>query len=307
MRRRNRVTVEFGGRCGVTLLFAAIGGGDSTVTMRSRKTFEALITLPDLGIPLAEAALLLACEEYPQLTLSPYLDQLDRIAGSIGIELSGSESPTQTIEAINNVLFGDYGFTGNTSDYYDPRNSFLNEVLDRRTGIPITLSAIYIEVARRIGFPIDGVGIPGHFVVKHVSPEGEIFLDPFNGGSLLSRQECRELLRPIDSEDPGIEEQWLRRVTPRQIVARMLNNLKLIYVNGGAFDKALTMLELMVLTDPASPVLYKERGMLRLHLRQFREAARDLERYLRHLPHADDRQEIEDYVNDIRRVRAMMN
>ncbi len=282
------------------------------MSIRSRKTFEELVTLPDLGIPLAEAALLLACEEYPHLSLAPYLDRLDALAERVGQRRRAGEQPLGTIGAINDVLFGDEGFRGNTDDYYDPRNSFLNDVLDRRTGIPITLSTIYIEVSRRVGFRVDGVGIPGHFVVKHVDAAREIFIDPFRGGAILTRDECHALAlrnQPADSPSAGPSEleRWLRRVPNRQIVVRMLNNLKLIYVHGSAFDKALGMLDLMIITAPRAPALYRERGMIRLGLGRYRDAATDLDRYLELMPGADDREEIENHRTDIRRIRALMN
>lgn len=277
------------------------------MTARSRKTFEELINLPDLAIPIAETALLLACEEYPQLALSPYLGHLDDMAGDIENRLRGKRPALETIATINEVLFDEYGFSGNSTQYYDPRNSFLNDVLDRRTGIPIALSAIYMEVAQRIGFQVDGVGIPGHFVVKHVSRTEEIFLDPFNCGALLTRDDCRQLILKVSRDDSEDIDHWLGRVTHRQIVLRMLNNLKIIYINGGAFDKALIMLELMALADPSDPSIYKECGMLRLQLRQFGQTARDLKRYLKLAPDAEDREQIEDYLKDIRRIRAMMN
>lgn len=276
------------------------------MTARSRRTFEELVTLPDLAIPIAETALLLACEEYPQLSPRPYLDRLDDMAEDIDGRLKGYRSPLDTIGAINDVLFVEYGFRGNSAEYYDPRNSFLNDVLDRRTGIPITLSAVYMEVASRIGLRIEGVGIPGHFIVKHVADGDETFLDPFNSGAVLTRTQCLERVRRTSSGARDAE-RWLRRVTHRQMVARMLHNLKVIYVSGGAVDKALVMLELLVLTDPAEPGLYKERGMLRLQLRQFGPAGRDLARYLKIRPDAADREEIGDCLRDIRRIRAMMN
>ena len=269
--------------------------------------FEELVTLPDLGIPIAEAALLMACEEYPQLSLPPYLRQLDDIAGDVDNRLGGNQSALDTIRTINEILFDEYGFHGNNSDYYDPRNSFLNDVMDRRTGIPITLSTVYMEIARRVGLQVDGVGVPGHFIVKHVSRTEEIFLDPFNAGAVMTRADCRELIRHMDVEGGQDEEHWLRRVTNRQIVSRMLNNLKVIYMNGGAFDKALAMLELMVLTEPSEAGLYKERGLLELQLRRFGKAAKDLEQYLQRSSDAADREEIEDYLKDIQRIRAMMN
>jgi regulator of sirC expression with transglutaminase-like and TPR domain len=148
------------------------------------------VTLPDGAVPLAEAALLLACEEYPQLEISPYLDRLDEIADFVRPKLHTGMSPLDTIEALNEVLFGVVGFRGNTENYNDPRNSFFNDVLERRMGIPITLSAVYLEVARRISFPIFGVGMPGHFLVKYGDRTQEFFLDPFNGGQILTRADC---------------------------------------------------------------------------------------------------------------------
>ncbi len=277
------------------------------MTTRSRETFRELVTLPDLGIPLAEAALLLATEEYPHLSLGPYLDELDRMAAGVERKTATDSPPIETIEAINQVLFVDYGFEGNSENYYDPRNSFLNDVIERRTGIPITLSAIYIEVARRIGFAIDGVGVPGHFLVKHVSRTEEIFIDPFNQGSILTPEECRGLLPPGRLETGQRMERWLRRVTNRHILTRMLANLKSIYLQAQTFDRALVMLDMMILTEPEAVELYKERGVLRLQLRQFRGAASDLKWYLKHSPDSADNSKIESYLMNVKRIRAMMN
>ena len=276
--------------------------------MRSRETFKQIVSLPDLGIPLAEAALLMACEEYPHLSLSPYLDELDRMAERVQSELDSRTSPMAVIDRINHVLFEECGFEGNSTEYYDPRNSFLNEVMDRRTGIPITLSTIYIEVAQRMAFPIEGVGIPGHFIVKYRNAGEEIFIDPFNGGSVLTRADCRALARNLDVEAWNqAEDRWLNRATNRGILQRMIHNLKMIYLKSQTFDKALAMVDLMILTEPRAPEAYRDRGLLRLQVRQFRGASQDLERYLRHRPDADDRSEIEGYLRDLARIRAMMN
>jgi len=277
------------------------------MTARSRETFKELITLPDLGIPLAEAALLLACEEYPHLSLAPYLDELDRMADRVERKTVTDSSAIETIAAINQVLFVDYGFEGNAKKYYDPRNSFLNDVIERRRGIPITLSAIYIEVARRIGFDIDGVGMPGHFLVKHVSRSEEIFVDPFNQGDILTRDDCHRLFPPGQLETGQSAEQWLGRVTNRHILTRMLVNLKAIYLQTETFDKALVILDLMILTEPDALELFKERGLLRLQLRRYSGAASDLKRFLKHSPDSENNSKIEKYLNDVNRIRAMMN
>src|SRR6266446_1007862 len=158
------------------------GKRSSEVSARSRQTFQQLVTLPDPAIPLAEAALLMACEEYPQLEISPYLDQLDEMAAGVRSKMRAGDSPLDTINTINNVLFDVLGFRGNKENYYDPRNSFFNDVLERRIGIPITLSAVYLEVARRLPFPIVGIGMPNHFLVKYADRRQEFLLDPFNRG-----------------------------------------------------------------------------------------------------------------------------
>src|SRR5688572_13578190 len=198
------------------------------MSTRSRRTFQELVTLPDGAVPLAEAALLMACEEYPQLELSPYLDRLDEFAEAVRPKLQPRFSPLDTIDALNDVLFGVFGFRGNTENYNDPRNSFFNDVLERRVGIPITLSTVYLEVARRLDFPLVGVGMPGRFLVKHRTPAEELILDPFNRGEILSREDCGNLLTQLYGESVEFSDRMLDRVTHRQILARMLNNLKVI-------------------------------------------------------------------------------
>jgi regulator of sirC expression with transglutaminase-like and TPR domain len=265
------------------------------------------VTLPDAAIPLAEAALLMACEEYPQLEISPYLDKLDHMAEVTQELLRSDNSPVQTIETINGVLFETFGFRGNTEDYYDPRNSFFNDVLDRRVGIPITLSTVYLEVARRLNFPIVGVGMPGHFIVKYADRKDEFFLDPFNRGEILTHDECRERIQEKYGDSLEFNERFLARVTNRQILWRMLNNLKDIYLRAHAFDKGLSIVEMMLMVEPEDLSQFRDRGLLRLQLRQFEGAAKDLEHYMRNAPNAADRQEIENHLKELKRIRAMMN
>jgi len=250
---------------------------------------------------------MIACEEYPQLELSPYLDLLDEIAESAQRKRSPSDSPIETVGKINSVVFDTYGFRGSVEDYYDPRNSFFNDVLDRRIGIPITLSTLYIEVARRINFPIVGVGMPGHFLVKYWDRREEFFLDPYNRGEILTREDCRKRLVAQYGEAVEFNDRLLARATHRQIVWRMLNNLKDIYVKGHAIDKCLSMVDMMLIVDSEDLIQFRDRGLLRMQLRQFDGAGRDLQYYLQHAPDADDREEIENHVKELRRIRAMMN
>jgi regulator of sirC expression with transglutaminase-like and TPR domain len=277
------------------------------VSTRSRKTFHQFVTLPDAGIPLAEAALMIACEEYPQLELSPYLELLDRIAEAAQKRRSPSDSPMETVHKINRVLFDTYGFRGNTDDYYDPRNSFFNDVLDRRVGIPITLSTVYIEVSRRMNFRIAGVGMPGHFLVKYSDRREEFFIDPFNRGEILTHDDCRNRLHAQYGEALEFHDRLLARATNRQILWRLLNNLKDIYVKGHAIDKCLSIVDMMLMVDSDDLIQFRDRGLLRMRLRQFDGAGRDLQHYLQHSPNAEDREEIENHIKELKRIRAMMN
>ena len=277
------------------------------MSARSRKTFQQLVTLPDSAIPLAEASLILACEEYPQLEISPYLDVLDNMAEIAAQKLLPADSPVETIKKINTVLFEIFEFRGATQDYYDPRNSFFNDVLDRRIGIPITLSTVYMEVSRRLNFPIVGVGLPGHFIVKYSDRLQEFFLDPFNRGQILTRDDCRNRIYERYGDSVEFSDRMLGRVTHRQILWRMLNNLKEIYLRAHAFDKGLAIVDMMLMVAPEEIPQFRDRGLLRLQLRQFAGATRDLEHYVRHSPGADDREEIENHLKELRRIRATMN
>jgi regulator of sirC expression with transglutaminase-like and TPR domain len=280
---------------------------EDSMSTRSRRTFHELVTLPDGAVPLAETALLLACEEYPQLEISPYLDKLDGIAGLVQPKLSSQDSPLAKIETINDVLFGVMGFRGNTENYNDPRNSFFNDVLERRVGIPITLSAVYLEVARRVSFPIVGVGMPGHFLVKYVDRDQELFLDPFNGGEVLTRDDCARRFTQMFGDSQPFSEHMLVAVSPRQILFRMLNNLKAIYLKVHAYNKGLGMVDMMLLADPDAIEQYRDRGVLHAQLRHFSAAAKDFERYLKGAPDAKDRSQVEEHLKELRRIQAMMN
>jgi len=277
------------------------------MSARSRRTFRELVTLPEGAVPLAESALLMACEEYPQLEISPYLDKLDQIADFVRPKVTSSSSPLDTIDALNDVLFGVVGFRGNTDNYEDPRNSFLNDVLERRVGIPITLSAVYLEVARRISFPISGVGMPGHFLVKYADRTQEIFLDPFNAGQILSKEDCAQRFAEMFGAEREFSERMLAIASPRQMLFRMLNNLKTIYMKAQAYEKSLAMVDMMLMTDPEAVEQYRDRGILEVQLRRFHDAVKDFERYVQGAPDSKDRPQVEEHLKDLRRIRAMMN
>ena len=252
------------------------------------------------------AALDLAIIEFPLLVAEPYLQRLDEMGLELADETEGMSGP-EFLARANTYFFDDIGFRGNEGNYYDPRNSCLSWVLDQRTGIPITLSLVYIEVARRVGRPIAGVGLPGHFIVRYDDGEYATYLDPFNGGKLLDREACRQLARSIVGSEALSDPHLLRPVGPRYILIRMLNNLRAAYFRREDFERAATVLDILIQASPGSAGYYKGRGIANVHLRRFRAASEDFEEYLRLNPHAEDREEIVKQLVVIHRWLSTLN
>jgi len=197
---------------------------------------------------------------------------------------------------------------GNREDYYDPRNSFLNDVLDRGLGIPITLAIVYMEVARRVGFPLSGVGMPGHFLLKHYGHDGrETLIDCFNRGDILSREDCQSRLDEIYSGEMKLRPEFLHPISRRQILTRMLNNLKTVYLSTRNFRKALLIADLILVIYPRSAEDVKQRALLRYSMGLHGLAAEDLDEYLKVAPNASDVDEIRQMSLSIRRMQALMN
>lgn len=272
--------------------------------------FAALVgpSIEDENIDLVRAALTIARTEYPDLNISYYVERIDRLAQRAGSLVSEPGDVSETVAALNQTLFQENGIKGNREDYYDPRNSYLNEVLDRRLGIPITLALIYMEVGRRLGFPLFGVGMPGHFLLKHYDIDGrETLIDCFNGGDILSQQDCQRRLDEIYSGQMTLRPEFLFAVSRRQMLTRILNNLKSIHMTARNFRKALPMAELVLVLYPRSPEDVKQRAMLRYNLGQARAAADDLEEYLKMSPDASDADEVRQTALSIRRMLALRN
>lgn len=258
---------------------------------RARERFTELVSGSEEDLNLAEAALLIAQEEQPELDVAAYLGRLDALAASVRSRLSGAPSFADIIQALNTVLFQEEGLAGNQTDYHDPRNSFLNEVLDRKLGIPITLSLVYIEVGNRLGVPLVGVGFPGHFVVKYEGPDGETVLDPFQGGSTVSQEQMEDKLRTMyGPQNPFISQlpKLLAPVGKKAILLRMLRNLKQIYTQKEDFERALSVVERILLVAPDHPVEVRDRGALHHRMGHQQLAVRDFQRYLQLAPKADD-------------------
>jgi regulator of sirC expression with transglutaminase-like and TPR domain len=265
--------------------------------------FARYVSRPADQIQLDEAALLLARTEYPALDVAAQLSRLDALAARA--ECDTGLPPHANIAALNQLLFEEEKFTGNENEYDDPRNSYLNEVLDRKLGIPITLSLVYQEVARRCGLPVVGVGFPGHFLAKYVTASGEILLDPYQSGAILSLQDCEQKLKAQFGEEAEFRPSFLDVSSTKQILTRMLNNLKGSFFRRKDFAKVLMMIEMALAVDSSSRQEIHDRGMIYFLLRRYKEAMADLRAYVTLAP-PDDPQ-IRDVRSMIHRIRAMHN
>ena len=282
---------------------------------------------PDLAV----AALMIARVEYPHLDAEPYLDRLDAIGREAKLRVNEAlQAPEAAplradpddfnrVMALNKHLFGELRFVGNNVTYEDPRNSFLNEVLDRHTGNPIALSLVYMEVARRAGVRIEGINFPGHFLLRcrtrHLDTDADdLIIDAFHGGALLSEQACRERLRRHSGDQESLESPILTHATKPQILARMLLNLKRLYVQMHSFPQALDVTALIRAVDPSAINDLRDRGLLSYHLRDFSGALRDLQDYLQLSGSAlleekdrEERAQVWEHVKTLRRRVASLN
>ncbi|HEX9016311.1 MAG TPA: transglutaminase-like domain-containing protein [Chloroflexota bacterium] len=267
----------------------------------NRQEFETLVRRPDADIDLAAASLLIARHEYPELKIPSYLHRIDEMAATV-MDLIGSERhPITVAGGLSRYLFCDLGLSGAVEEYFDPRASYLSDVIDRGRGIPITLSVLYMEVARRAGFKVDGVGLPGHFVVKHPHPTGDVFVDPFNRGLVLSSEQCAEKVREIYDGAVEFQPCMLGAVTKRQILSRSVHNLKTIYAASREPRKALQMVELLLVIAPWDLDEIRDRGLLRYQLGDGAGAVHDLETYLEYYSEASDADRVRSSVRAIRR------
>jgi regulator of sirC expression with transglutaminase-like and TPR domain len=244
------------------------------------------------GDELAPAALVIARVEYPSLDPVPYVAALDRMGQEAAARLQ--QVGDDSVRAFNEYLYDEQGFAGNRERYDDPRNSFINEVLDRRIGIPISLAVIYLEVARRAGLEVDGINFPGHFLLRARESGARdaaselVIIDPFHGGAQLSEYDCRQLLRQHVGDAAAFDGSLLDPATRHEIVVRMLVNLKRLYVRMRSFPQARAISSLLLGIDPAAVSELRDRGLLAYHLEDFPAALRDLEEYLRLAPKSSE-------------------
>lgn len=269
--------------------------------------FAAFARQPEEALDLVNGCLLIADLAYPQLNHALYRGQLDALTGmarsALGLRdgetlpadsTGRRETAERVLVTLRDVLGRRERFAGNRDDYYDPRNSFLNEVLDRHTGIPISLSVVYVAVAQRLGAPLAGANLPAHFVAKWPLPReegGSIFLDAFNGGELMDEVECVNFvlgLIPTMSGAPRVDPHWFDAVGPRTFLTRILNNLKLVYLHRGETSNALAVVERLVLLRPDLSQELRDRGLLRLAMGETLLAAADVAAYANLEPDAPE-------------------
>ena len=264
---------------------------------------------PTDEVPLARTALLIAQSEYPTIDVDAYERQLQSIAETLENELRGkreSRSPRQVPLTVNRLLYRELGFRGNDTAYDDPRNLYLNHVLDERTGIPVTMAIVYTEICQRAGLDVRPVGLPGHVICRYqpagTSEEHDSFLlDVFNNGRLLSERDCRVLVRNIFGSGEPFREHFLTTMTPRQVIQRLLHNLKVGYLRRGDEERAARIIDLTLTLFPWDLDEIRDRGMLRERLGEVSLAIDDLERYVAFRPGARDIQTVTETVRSLRR------
>ena len=274
-----------------------------------------LMAREEAQIDLARACLLISQDAYPGLDVEGYLGEIERFAARLRGRLQGRRGVEEGVVELNQFLFDELGFHGNARDYYDPRNSYLNEVLDRRTGIPLTLSVLYLEVGRRIGLALEGVSFPGHFLVRLPLRGSMLVLDPFSGGEPQSEADLRARLRrvvpagvtgPVPLEQLPLD-QFLEPAGKRQILARLLRNLKGIYREADKPQRLLEVLNRMLTVAPEAHGELRERGLVYQRLECYRAALKDLCDYSSLEPDAPDIEDVRAKVMELSALCARLN
>jgi len=270
-----------------------------------RRLFTQQLRLHDAELELDRAALYLAGEHWTGLDVEHNLAHLSALAADVRAKAGGVTSQSVLIESLNSHLFDHLGFTGNTADYYNPENSFLNRVLETRTGIPITLSLLYMEVGRRLGIACHGIGLPGHFLVG--LDELGLYFDPFHSGQLMSAAECRLLLQDMFGERLDWREEFLLPCRKRDILFRMLTNLRQIFIQREEYREAVAVIQRMALVHPTMHSLYKEISWCHLRLKEYRLAIGDLETYLRGEGNPQDADEVRHQIQVLWSTLSQLN
>ena len=270
-----------------------------------RREFTSLIGRPEEDLDLGRAAMLIAGEEFPDLDVQSELQFLDRCASRATDQMPGELPQEEQARRLGRYLFIDLGFQGNSADYYNPDNSYFNRVLETRTGIPISLSLLFIEVGRRMGMRLRGVGMPGHFLVGLDGTDA--YFDPFNGGELLSPSDCQRLAERLFGQRMTWEDRYLAPCTKYEFLFRMLNNLKVIYERTSEPEKALAATERMLLVRPDATSLLQDQAALQQHLQQYRAAIASLEKYLGDARDPADAPQVRAWIQSLRTTLSRLN
>lgn len=264
------------------------------------------VSRPDGQIDLTRAALIIAKSEYPTLDVQAYLDRLDALARRARTSRAIGD-PLGQLHRLRECLFEEEGFSGNSEDYADPRNSYLNDVLDRRLGIPITLSLVLIEVGRRLGLEMEGIGLPGHFITGARVDGEQVLLDPFNRGAILTTEGCSEVVARALGQPVELGAEHFAPVTNRQFLARMLNNLKVSYWRREQWDKVVPVIDRLLVLDPAAGGELRDRGFALSNQGEVARGLADWERYLTDFPNALDHEQVKGQLRRVRHRLARLN
>jgi len=277
--------------------------------MQPEERFQRMAQGPDESVDVVLGALLIAAEQYPDLDVDACRQRLDALGDTLRRRLRPDIGPTDAILALNRYLFDEVGFHGAADDYYDPRNSFLNEVLERRTGIPITLAIVYIAIGRNIGLALEGVSFPGHFLVRCPVRDGTVVLDPYHKGISLGIEDLQKRLAPMKGETPRRAEiaAMLQPASPREILSRLLRNLRGIYLHYQQFPQALAASTRILALTPDNAVEWRERAVLHLKLECFRAALVDYQSYIALAPDAEDAETTRARIVELQHTCARLN
>jgi regulator of sirC expression with transglutaminase-like and TPR domain len=253
-----------------------------------REWFATVVAREETGLDLGLAALLVAAEEYTQLVPEPYLNRLDLLAERVRDRLSDETAAPVVLNEISRLLYEEEGFRGNTDAYYDPRNSFLNDVLDRRLGMPLTLGIVFLEIGWRLGLPLHGVNFPGHFLLRYEGEALRLLVDPFHAGQIIFEDQAQDLLDRVYGGSVPMREEYLRVASKKDVIVRLLANLKTIYLNTRDDARALGAIDRILLVRPDAAEEIRDRGMALARIGNTDAAIQALARYLEIEPSAAD-------------------
>lgn len=266
----------------------------------ARQRFRAIASLPEASVDLVEASLVIALEEEPHLDIDPYIAKVGSWSDAVRVRVEGSRDIERIVDSINRLLFEEEGFHGEDEDYYDPRSALLNELLDKHAGLPITLSVLYIEISRRLGLEATGVSLPGRFLVKFTGAFGEIVVDPFDGGRVLSTVELQKILDGVYGGGVKLREHHLRSFSRREILARELAHLKAAYLAHHDLPRAAASVDRLLILDDRDPYELRDRAALAMQMHVYDLAIECLERYLALAPTADDQIRVREQIAYLR-------